>query len=533
MRILLTLTACLATTLSFSSATAQIVAGDQDLGAIWFVGDSITQSNADGDSNGSPRSELYELLNDSGYSFSFTGHRTNNPEGLPVTGSTPATNLHQYHSGISGSVIGDNSGNRTGMTQNLASHWNSGRLATVKPSIILIMLGTNDISNNIDIANAPSRLSNYIDQIYTQPGVGNPSIFVASIPPNGRSTTQSNNVISFNSAVPGVVSAQQALGRDVHFVDQFTPLNDNFDELMRSDQLHTNAAGNASLAQQWFDGINSIVSLEEPTPPETVYIGDAASEGQTVIAGNGNYSLPVLSIVNLSDGMSAAPVIYTSPIDQTLELTEVNFYTGPIEGEGTLTPFVVRILGAAADGSFDGQLGSSFEILQGVPDYINQGDSITRTTDGTLTSDGDFAFDRSLSFNIGFIPEATSALGDFDMDGDVDLADLDRYIGNIGASADGDLQALDLDGNGTVDARDFEQHFGELVEAGGIQGTLGGDANLDGVVNVLGDALLLVQNLGNNAATSWAQGDFNGDGVVNVLGDALLLVQNLGQSNAP
>ena len=53
-------------TISSGSAMAQIVPGSKDLGAIWFVGDSITQSNADGDANGSPRSELYNLLNANG-----------------------------------------------------------------------------------------------------------------------------------------------------------------------------------------------------------------------------------------------------------------------------------------------------------------------------------------------------------------------------------------------------------------------------------------------------------------------------------
>ena len=109
---------------------------------------------------------------------------------------------------------------------------------------------------------------------------------------------------------------------------------------------------------------------------QTVYLGDAASEGQNVLAGDDGYSLQVLTIINLSDGNSAGPVIYTAPMDQTLQLTEVNFFTGnigatgggganadPTGDTGNLTPFIVRILGAAPDGSFDGQQASSFEIL--------------------------------------------------------------------------------------------------------------------------------------------------------------------------
>jgi hypothetical protein len=124
-------------------------------------------------------------------------------------------------------------------------------------------------------------------------------------------------------------------------------------------------------------------------------------------------------------------------------------------------------------------------------------------------------------------------LGDFDNDGDVDLADLDQYNGNIGMAATGALESLDLNNDGTVGADDFAQHYTDLVEtSNGQKGTFAGDLNLDGTVNVLGDAFALVGNL-NNPASSWSQGDFNGDGTVNVLGDAFALVGNLNKTNAP
>ena len=402
----------------------------------------------------------------------------------------------------------------TGMTENLPSQWNSGRLATVKPNIILIMLGTNDIGvEDVDVENAPDRLANYIDQIYNQPEVGNPSIFVASIPPNRRSARETTDVIDFNTTVPGIVSAQQALGRDVNFVDQFTPLNDNFDTAFRPDRLHPNATGNVILAQQWFNSIAAAASEPEPKPGQTIYFGDAASEGQSVLAGDDGYSLPVLTIVNLSDGNSAGPVIYTAPADQTLQLTEVNFFTGNIGAtgatavatgnSGNLTPFVVRILGADADGGFNGQQASSFEILavgdaittadvntlingaftvgganpsislnagdriaagflsdqrrmvlhdqadtQGVGEYINNGDSLTDATDGALTGNSDFDFDRAMSFNIGFVIDDGPVLhGDVNLDGMVNFLDISPFISVL--SAGGEFQAeadCNLDG---------------------------------------------------------------------------------------
>ena len=222
----------------------------------------------------------------------------------------------------------------TGMTQNLPSHWNSGRLATVKPNIILIMLGTNDIGvEDVDVVNAPDRLANYIDQIYNQPGVGNPSIFVASIPPNRRTTRETTDVMNFNSAVPGIVSAQQALGRDVNFVDQFTPLNDNFDTAFRPDRLHPNATGNVILAQQWFNSIASAAPAPEPEPePEPDaqdpvfevilqedFDGDAGTglDGTSPIIGTGTWSAgagfnadgSVLLTANRSAAISIGDVI--------------------------------------------------------------------------------------------------------------------------------------------------------------------------------------------------------------------------------
>ena len=229
-----------------------------ELGDIWFVGDSITQSNADGDGNSSPRNSLLNIFFNQGVSFTYTGHFTANTDGLPSTGSTPATNLYEFHSGISGSVIGNDLGGRVGMTANLESgidFWNTGRLDTVKPELILIKLGTNDIDQDFEITTAPARLSNLVDEILTLPSVGEPTFFISTIAPSRRSEQATAGVIAFNAALPDLVAAQQLAGRDVFLVDNFTPLNDDFDNLMRSDNLHPNAAGNDVMAQQWYDAI--------------------------------------------------------------------------------------------------------------------------------------------------------------------------------------------------------------------------------------------------------------------------------------
>lgn len=180
-----------------------------------------------------------------------------------------------------------------------------------------------------------------------------------------------------------------------------------------------------------------------------------------------------------------------------------------------------------------------------VPQGLQVGDNYTLQLDledfyGPMLSqlqDGEFSVflsdDHAIDFSrLDLVVAGAVRLGDFDLDGDVDLDDLDQYIGNLGLPATGDLAALDLDGDGTVGENDFQQHYGELVEtSNGLEGTIAGDLNLDGSVDVLSDAFGLISNLG-NAVNSWADGDFTGDGFVDVLGDAFLLISNLGQSNA-
>jgi lysophospholipase L1-like esterase len=246
-----------------SGAQAGIEPGSKELGAIWFIGDSITQSNADGDDQGSPRKALYDLLMSNGYTFTYTGYHARNVDGLPATGTPAVDNLYHYHSGVSGILIGEATGK--GMRGQLAANWNTGRLARVKPNVILIMLGTNDIGHKYKEADAPDRLRSLLQEIYALPEVGTPTVFLASIPPNGRTESEAAHVIAFNAVVPGIVAEFRALGKEVHFVDQFTALNAEYATCMRNDNLHPNAQGNTIMATQWFKAISSVAETRGMT----------------------------------------------------------------------------------------------------------------------------------------------------------------------------------------------------------------------------------------------------------------------------
>ncbi len=223
-----------------------------NLGDIWFIGDSITQSNADGDANSSPRKSLYDLLKPQNVTFTYTGHFADNVDGLPASGGTAETNLYQYHSGVSGIRIGNAT---DGVIQNLPSNWGQGRIATVKPEIILMMLGTNDVLGNMNAETAPARLSELIDEIMSFSGVGTPTIFVSTIPPSNLGPAATARALAFNSALPDVIAAQRIAGRDIYLVDAFTPLNANYANTMQPDGIHPNAIGNGVIGQVWHDAI--------------------------------------------------------------------------------------------------------------------------------------------------------------------------------------------------------------------------------------------------------------------------------------
>lgn len=242
---------------------AGVTAGSKELGAVWMIGDSITQGNADGDEKSSPRKALYDLLINGGYHFSFTGHHDRNLDGLPTKGGGVLTKLYQYHSGISGIRIGEIGGDR-GFATRLEKIWQTGRLAKVKPNVILIMLGTNDVTNPIG---ATGRLKKLVEAIYSLPDLGNPTVLLATIPPNGRVGERHLNdqrfVQTFNQAVPEIVTFYDNAGKDIHLVDQFTPLSENFKASMRADKLHPNGLGNQTMAKQWYRAIEELVGLKQ------------------------------------------------------------------------------------------------------------------------------------------------------------------------------------------------------------------------------------------------------------------------------
>ena len=190
------------------------------------------------------------------------------------------------------------------------------------------------------------------------------------------------------------------------------------------------------------------------------------------------------------------------------------------------------VLVPAADLADDGR------AIVNLSDFFFNGDVADGVLNGTITEvsfQSPFGSGNAVDFSVQRISVITALVGDFDLDGDVDADDVDFFRGQIGLTmADaGFNSALDLDGNGIINLDDHDLHITTFAQtSNGLVGTFVGDVNLDGNVDVLGDAFALIANLGSSDVVGYAEGDLNADGTVDVLNDAFRLIANLGSSNS-
>lgn len=147
-----------------------------------------------------------------------------------------------------------------------------------------------------------------------------------------------------------------------------------------------------------------------------------------------------------------------------------------------------------------------------------------------FVSDEDIAGEANSTLELSLSFDVVAEVGDFSVSGNVDDADVNFYLGQLGQSVnfESEFRELDLDGDGTITLDDHDLHVNTLVETSlGTQGTLIGDINLDGQVNLLGDAFILLRNLEAPGIFGYGDGDLNADGTVDLLNDAFRLLANL------
>jgi lysophospholipase L1-like esterase len=203
------------------------------------LGDSITDGF---NVPGGYRINLWQRMAGGGYTVDFVGSGFNGPSSL-------GDHDHEGHSGWRIDQLDANIVN-----------W----LRTYTPRTVLLHIGTNDMNQNFDIANAPARLSALIDKIRaTAPAV---ELFVAQITPESDPTLESR-VNNYNAAIPGIVAQK---GPMTHLVDMHSAITTG--DL--ADGVHPNAAGYDKMGARWYSALQSVPgSLTPALPP----VGTAVS----------------------------------------------------------------------------------------------------------------------------------------------------------------------------------------------------------------------------------------------------------------
>jgi lysophospholipase L1-like esterase len=196
------------------------------------LGDSITDGY---NVPGGYRIGLWQRMAGGGYTVDFVGSGFNGPPEL-------GDHDHEGHSGwridqIDANIVG----------------W----LRTSAPHTVLLHIGTNDVNQNFDVANAPARLSTLVDHILANaPGV---ELFVAQITPETDPAREAL-VKAYNAALPAVV---QGKGSHVHLVDMHSALT----TADLADGVHPTAAGYTKMGAVWYSALQSVPKSLTPSGP--------------------------------------------------------------------------------------------------------------------------------------------------------------------------------------------------------------------------------------------------------------------------
>lgn len=169
----------------------------------------------------------------------------------------------------------DNEGLK-GKTIDYLDSVDQGLLATYKPDVVLLMIGTNDTKTD-NASQMINQLNNLIVSIATaDPGA---TIFVAGIPPIYDST---RNVIAqqYNAMIPGLVDQLNDNYR-VLFVDTSDLKLSDITPPPGDSGVHPTAAGYEKIAGDFFDALIASGIFSSPPPPPNTINGDNLSNTLT------------------------------------------------------------------------------------------------------------------------------------------------------------------------------------------------------------------------------------------------------------
>jgi lysophospholipase L1-like esterase len=191
------------------------------------LGDSITDG-VGMNGGGGYRIELFSLATADGHEITYVGSLQNGPQ--MVDGMT-FPRRHEGHSGWKIAQLNP-------LIPSIAFN-------PMTPHIVLLHIGTNDIAQNDNLAQAPARLESLIDLVIEE--APDALIAVAQLIP----LSIGGGVDAYNDAIPDIVEERADAGKHIILVDQ----NTDFPLSELPDNVHPNAAGYERMARKWYEAI--------------------------------------------------------------------------------------------------------------------------------------------------------------------------------------------------------------------------------------------------------------------------------------
>ncbi|GAP85893.1 putative GDSL-like lipase acylhydrolase [Rosellinia necatrix] len=124
-------------------------------------------------------------------------------------------------------------------------------LPKYKPNLVLVNVGTNDCSGNVDIPNAGKRLSSMLDDVYA--GSARATVVLSTLLVRADAAKQ-KCVLDVNAQYRAVAAAQRSNGRRIVLADMQPPAGPTTAELV-DDGTHPTDAGYAKMAAVWLQGL--------------------------------------------------------------------------------------------------------------------------------------------------------------------------------------------------------------------------------------------------------------------------------------
>lgn len=196
------------------------------------LGDSLTSGYPGSDSY---RACLLKLLKQNKFNVNFVGSQSDGTKDLPDKD-------HEGHGGYTSSQL-----------EGCVYKW----IDQFSPQIVLLLIGTNDMCQNVPPEVCSSNIGRIIENIMLKSkGI---RVFVSSIPPLGYGTKINNNIVDTNNLIKSVIEAEKSKGFFVRYVDGGSLVSV---EDLYKDHVHINpdSGANEKLAAAWDEALEDSVA---------------------------------------------------------------------------------------------------------------------------------------------------------------------------------------------------------------------------------------------------------------------------------